>query len=142
MRELAVTIGRWWALCVRHLMSWNRQSQVSYQHDNQMDGRLFSFIHYALLSAHYTAIWIRNCSKNTCAIKLVTMKNTDNFHYNHHLLLPNWHYTAGEDEWNIKESTLARKMDYRPYHTKALTDTFFTKEYFRHLIDCIYSYTQ
>ena len=31
-------VGRWWALCVRHLLSRNRQSQVSYRRDRRTDG--------------------------------------------------------------------------------------------------------
>ena len=46
-----------------------------------------------LCSTHYTAVRIKNCSKSTFAIKIVTMKNTDDFCYEgkHHVIPPNWH---------------------------------------------------
>ena len=38
-------------------------------------------LHCQLCSTHYTAIRIKNCLKSTSAIKVATMKNTDNFNY-------------------------------------------------------------
>ena len=38
-------------------------------------------LHCRLCSTRYTAVKIKNCLKSTSAIKLVTMKNTDNFRY-------------------------------------------------------------
>ena len=34
-----------------------------------------------LCSTHYTAVRIKNCSKSTSAIKIATMKNTDDFRF-------------------------------------------------------------
>ena len=38
-------------------------------------------LRYWLCSTHYTAVRIKNCLKNTSAIKVANMKNTDDFHY-------------------------------------------------------------
>jgi len=44
---------------------------------------------------HYTIVRIKNCLKSTSAIKVATMKNTDDFHYtikgSHHVQPPNQH---------------------------------------------------
>ena len=46
-----------------------------------------------LCSTCYTTVQIKSCSKSISAIKVVTMKNTDDFHYegkgSHHVQLPN-----------------------------------------------------
>ena len=38
-------------------------------------------LHCQLCSTRYTALRIKNCSKSTSGIKLATMKNMDDFHY-------------------------------------------------------------
>ena len=47
-----------------------------------------------LCSTRYTVVRIKNCFKNTSAIEVATMKNTDNFRYegSHHVLPANRHF--------------------------------------------------
>jgi len=46
-----------------------------------------------VFSTHFTAVQIKNCLKSTSAIKVATMKNTDDFRYafkgSHHMQPPN-----------------------------------------------------
>ena len=64
-----------------------------------------------LRSTHYTAVRIKNCSKSTSVIKIVTMKNTDDFCYEGK---PSCAITkstclqrcpVSKDEWDTKEDT-------------------------------------
>ena len=54
----------------------------------------------------YTAVRIKNCSKSTSAIKIATMKNTDDFHYK---VKPSCAtakstlFAVSKDEWDTKE---------------------------------------
>ena len=59
-----------------------------------------------LCSTHYTAVRIKNCFKNTSAIEVATMKNTDDFHYEgkpSHATTKLKLFAVSKDEWDIKE---------------------------------------
>ena len=61
-----------------------------------------------LCSTCYTAVRIKNCSKSTSAIKIATMKNTDNFHYEgkpSRAIAKSTLFAVSKDEWNTKEDT-------------------------------------
>ena len=61
-----------------------------------------------LCSTCYTAVRIKNCSKSTSAIKIATMKNTDDFRYK---VKPSCAtakltlFAVSKDEWDTKEDT-------------------------------------
>ena len=61
-----------------------------------------------LCSTHYKAIRIKNCLKSAFAIKIATMKNTDDFHFEgkpsrtHAKSTP---FPVSKDEWDTKEDT-------------------------------------
>ena len=60
-----------------------------------------------LCSTHYTAIQIKNCLKNTSAIKIATMKNTDDFHFEGKSSRATAKLTlfpVNKDEWDTKEA--------------------------------------
>ena len=66
-----------------------------------------------LCSNHYTALRIKNCSKSTSTIKVATIKNTDDFHYQGKpscttakLTL----FTFSKDEWDTKEENTGKSM--------------------------------
>ena len=65
-------------------------------------------LRYRLCSTHYIAVRIKNCMKSTSAIKIATMKNTDNFHFERKpsrataKLTP---FPVSKDEWDTKEDT-------------------------------------
>ena len=59
-----------------------------------------------LCSTCYTAVQIKNCSKSTSAIKIATMKNTDDFHYKgkpSHATTKLTFFAVSKDEWDTKE---------------------------------------
>ena len=61
-----------------------------------------------LCSTRYTAIRIKNCLKSTFAIKIATMKNTDDFHFEGKLSRAHAKSTpfpVSKDEWVTKEDT-------------------------------------
>ena len=61
-----------------------------------------------LCSTHYTAIRIKNQSKSTSAIKVVTMKYTDEFHYEgkpSHATAKSTPFAVSKDEWDTKEDS-------------------------------------
>ena len=65
-------------------------------------------IHYASLSANYTALQIKNCSKSTSAFKVATMKNMDDFCYGGKPSCATTKLTlfaVSKDEWDAKEDT-------------------------------------
>ena len=56
----------------------------------------------------YTAVRIKNCLKSTSAIKIATMTNTDNFHYEgkpSRTIAKSALFTVSKDEWDTKENT-------------------------------------
>ena len=81
-------------------------------HPNFINYRLKSEVSITLrcrlCSTHYTAIRIKNCLKSTSAIKVATMKNTDDFHLEgkpscvRAKLTP---FPVSKDEWDTKEDT-------------------------------------
>ena len=61
-----------------------------------------------LCSTRYTALGIKNCLNSTTAIKVATMKNTDNFHYEEKpssATAKSTLYTVCKNEWDTKEDT-------------------------------------
>ena len=61
-----------------------------------------------LCSTRYTAVRIKNCSKSTSAIKIATMKNTDDFCYEgkpSHAAIKSTLFAVSKDEWDTKEDT-------------------------------------
>ena len=61
-----------------------------------------------LCSTRYTAVRIKNCSKRTSAIKIATMKNTDDFRYEGKPSRATTKLTlfaVSKDEWGTKEDT-------------------------------------
>ena len=65
-------------------------------------------LHCQLYSTHYTALEIKYCSKSTSAIKVATMINTDDFHYERKPSRATTKLTlfaVSKDEWDIKEDS-------------------------------------
>ena len=61
-----------------------------------------------LCSTRYTAVRIKNYLKSTSAIKIATMKNTDDFHYEgkpSHATTKSTLFAVSKDEWDTKEDT-------------------------------------
>ena len=61
-----------------------------------------------LCSTRYTAVRIKNCLKNTSAIKVAIMKNTDDFLYEgkpSHATAKSTFFAVSKDEWDTKEDT-------------------------------------
>ena len=63
-----------------------------------------------LCSTCYTVVRIENCSKSTSAIKIATMKNTDDFRYEgkpSHAIAKSISllFAVSKDEWDTKEDT-------------------------------------
>ena len=59
-----------------------------------------------LCSTRYTAIRIKNCLKSTSAIKIATMKNTDDFRFEgkpSRARAKSTHFPVSKDEWDTKE---------------------------------------
>ena len=82
---------------------WCHASQLSNYH-------LKSEVSIHFVVSHYTALQIKNYLKSISAIKVATMKNTDNFHHNfHHEGKPSHTtakstpFTVSKDEWDTKE---------------------------------------
>ena len=65
-------------------------------------------LHCQLCSTRYTALRIKNCLKSTSAIKVATMKNTDDFCYegkSSFATATSTLFTVSKDEWDTKEDT-------------------------------------
>ena len=61
-----------------------------------------------LCSTCYTAIQIKNCLKSTFAIKIATIKNTDDFHFEgkpSRACTKSTPFSVSKDEWDTKEDT-------------------------------------
>ena len=61
-----------------------------------------------LCSTHYTAERIKNCFKSTSAIKIATMKNTDDFRFEgkpSRARTKSTPFPVSKDEWDTKEDT-------------------------------------
>ena len=68
-----------------------------------------SMLRCQLCSTCYTALRIKNCSKSTSIIKVVTMKNTDDFCYEgkpSHATIKSTPFAVSKDEWDTKEDTV------------------------------------
>ena len=79
-------------------------------HPNHINYRLKSEVSITLrcrlCSTRYTAVRIKNCLKSTSAIKIATMKNTDNFHFQgkpSHARAKSTPFPVSKDEWDTKE---------------------------------------
>ena len=67
-----------------------------------------NMLHCRLCSTCYTAVQIKNCMKNTSAIKIATLKNTEDFHFKgkpSRATSKSTLYTVSKDEWDTKEDT-------------------------------------
>ena len=65
-------------------------------------------LHSRLCATRYTAVQIKNCSKSTSAIKIATMKNTDDFHYGgkpSSAIAKLTLFAVNKDEWDTKKDT-------------------------------------
>ena len=81
-----------------------------------------------LCSTHYTAVRIKNCLNSTSAIKIATMKNTNDFRYEGKpsratakLAL----FAVSKDEWDTKEDTMKNAlyvMQYAKRHLSGRSD--------------------
>ena len=61
-----------------------------------------------LCSTHYTAVGIKNCLKSSSDIKIATMTNTNDFHYEGKpspAIAKSTLFTVSKDEWYTKEDT-------------------------------------
>ena len=61
-----------------------------------------------LCSTRYTVLRIKNCLKNTSAIKVATMKNTNDFCYKgkpSRATAKSTSFVVSQDEWDTKEDT-------------------------------------
>ena len=61
-----------------------------------------------LCSTYYTTVRIKNCLKSTSAIKIATVKNTDDFRFEEKPLCAHAKSTpfpVSKDEWNTKKDT-------------------------------------
>ena len=89
---------------------WCRTPQVA--HPSYINYRLKSEVsitlHCWLCSTHYTAVRIKNCLKNTSAIKIVTMKNMDDFRYEgkpSRAIAKSTLFAVSKDEWETQKDT-------------------------------------
>ena len=65
-------------------------------------------LHCRLCSTRYTAVRIKNCLKNTSAIEIATMKNTDYFRFEgkpSRARAKSTPFSVSKDEWDTKEDT-------------------------------------
>ena len=61
-----------------------------------------------LCSTHYTAVQINNCLKSTSAMKVATIKSTDDFHYKEkpsRATTKSTLFAVSKDDWDTKENT-------------------------------------
>ena len=73
-----------------------------------LKNKVFITFHCQLCSTCYTAVRIKNCLKSTSAIKVVTMKNTDDFCYEGKpscATTESTLFAVSKDEWDIKKDT-------------------------------------
>ena len=73
-----------------------------------------------LCSIRYTAIQIKSCFKNTSAMEVATMKNTDDFlqqrEASHHVLPPNRHFSLSVKMNGTQRRTLVSPLVMHRYH--------------------------
>ena len=94
------------------LQSTHTKRKNSAAHPNYINYRLKSEVFITLrcwlCSTRYTAVRIKNCLKSTSAIKIATMKNTDDFRYEgkpSRATAKSTPFAVSKDEWNTKEDT-------------------------------------
>ena len=82
-----------------------RPSYINYCMKNEVS----IMLHCWLCSTHYTTLRTKNCLTSTSAIKIATMKNTDDFRYvkgSHHVLSPNRHFSLSAKMNGTQRRTL------------------------------------
>ena len=73
-----------------------------------LKSEIFIALRCRLCSTRYTAVRIKNCLKSTSAIKIGTMKNTDDFHFKGKqscARAKSTPFPVSKDEWDTKEDT-------------------------------------
>ena len=73
-----------------------------------LKGEVSIMLRCLLCSTRYTAIRIKNCLKSTSAIKIATMKNTDDFRFKgkpSRARTKSTPFPVSKDEWDTKENT-------------------------------------
>ena len=98
----------------------SRTAPLQSMHTERNDAAHPSYINYCLksevsitllcllCSTCYTAVRIKNCSKSSSAIKIATMKNTDDFCYEgkpSHATTKSTLFAVSIDEWDTKQDT-------------------------------------
>ena len=81
-----------------------RPSYINYHLKNEVS----IMFRCRLCSTSYTAVRFKNCSKSTSAIKIATMKNTDDFHFEgkpSRATTKSTLFAVSKDEWDTKEDT-------------------------------------
>ena len=94
----------WWTHAYR---IWNGAACPSYI-NYRLKSEVSITLHCRLCSTRYTAVRIKNCSKSTSAIKIATMKNTDNLHYEgkpSRTTAKSTLFAVNKYEWDTKEDT-------------------------------------
>ena len=74
----------------------------------RLKGEVSIMLRCRLCSTRYTAIRIKNYLKSTSAIKIATMKNTDDFRFKgkqSRTRAKSTHFPVSKDEWDTKEDT-------------------------------------
>ena len=78
---------------------------INYYH---LKSEVSIMLHCQLCSTGYTALRIKNCSKNTFAIKVSTMKTVNDFHYEgrpSRATAKSTPFAVSQDEWYTKEDS-------------------------------------
>ena len=76
--------------------------------NNRLKSEASITLHCRLCSTCYTAVRIKNCLKSTSAIKIATMKNTDDFCYKgkpSHAIAKSTLFAVSQDEWDTNKGT-------------------------------------
>ena len=85
----------------------NRATRPSYV-NYHLKSEVSIMLHCWLCSTHCKAVQIKNCLKNTSAIKIATVINTDNFRYEgkpSRAIAKLTLFAVSKDEWDTKEDT-------------------------------------
>ena len=95
-------------LCNPHIpKERNGATRLSYIY-YRLKSEVFITLCCRLFSTRYTAVRIKNCLKSTSAIKIATMTNADDFHYEgkpSRAIAKATLFAVSKDEWNTKEDT-------------------------------------
>ena len=87
---------------------WRRPNYINYCLKSEVSITL----HCRLCSTRYTAVWIKNCLKSTSAIKISTIKNTDDFRYEgkpSRAITKSTLFAVSKDEWETKNTGKSMK---------------------------------